>query len=93
MNRLKSSGDSRAPCRSLLYSGRVVDSIFLYIVFAFLSDMKFVSYFLLFVCRVVFRIFHWSICVGMVSEALFMFIMASLVLLGEGFWLNPSRTC
>ena len=30
MNRLKRLGDSRAPCVSPLYSGRVVDLMFLY---------------------------------------------------------------
>ena len=49
MNRLKRSGDSRAPCGSPLYSGRVMDLVFLYIVCALLSVRKFVSHFLSFV--------------------------------------------
>ena len=58
-----------------------------------LSERKFVSYFLSFVCRFEFSILRCKVCLGMVSKALLIFIIGKRDHFGEGFWLKLSKIC
>lgn len=93
MKRLKSVGESMAPWGTPFCRCMVLDLCFLFMTCAVLPAIKFVSHFLVLFGRLVSSIFCARMCLGTVSNALFMSITAKTVRAGGAFWLKPSNMC